>query len=88
MRQKIFCKRNTHNYDVIYNPMKLLQFTYPLKSIQKQVVGAASGYITKINAFVDDWLKKKKNISGDKINSNNTNHSTVKWRHMPIIIIF
>ena len=84
MRQKIFNKRNIHNYDVIYNPMKLLQFTYPLKLIEKQAAGAATGYITKINAFVDDWLKKKKNISGDKINSNNTKHSTVKWRHGPI----
>jgi hypothetical protein len=55
-----------------------------LKLIEKQAAGAATGYITKINAFVDDWLKKKKNISGDKINSNNTNHSTVKWRHGPI----
>jgi hypothetical protein len=34
--------------------MKLLQFAYPLKLIEKQVAGAASGYITKINAFVDD----------------------------------
>jgi hypothetical protein len=31
-----------------------------LKLIEKQAAGAASGYITKINAFVDDWLKKKK----------------------------
>jgi hypothetical protein len=34
--------------------MKLLQFTYPLKLIEKQAAGAATGYITKINAFVDD----------------------------------
>jgi hypothetical protein len=34
--------------------MKLLHITYPLKLIEKQAAGAASGYITKINAFVDD----------------------------------